>query len=683
MRVKRLLSILLSFVLSISLISFPAYVFAEEPEQNSESSSEEEDSIPDDVWEGEYVEYKGKDGTLTRVFDSGSVATLYSDGSWEGVDYKGNIYQADKEGNEKRKFTDGTSGLVRSDGTKEYYPDDEHTIVYHSDGTSTQINNKTGLCIDYDQNDKEVSEYFEGGTEKLYYDEDGYLPDGEYEIHGPNGEKLIYKNIVNEEGDVLNFSFSIEGRDGSHNYFDGKRGEDGEYNVEASYPDGTKLEGSFKGDEDEDAAYYSKYSINYPDGAVYNFLEKNETKTYMENGERYFESYSYSQEKSFKKPDGDEYEETMNFGYDENGFSLSASQLLKDNEGEFKYSTVLKDGIQTADFGDGVHVTLYSEGNDKAWQDVMDGKMSEEEYFKLLDDNKLVLVENEESGYRFWKDPNSNATELINPACNAHIKMDENGDIVQYDVDDDDTYMHFENGIFTGKNKKTDVTIVSDISNKTNTVITSDGTVYLEKDGKVWKNNEIVKENGEWLPGEEKEFEQKLIGTYSEEEEELFRPKAEQVVGAWQIDLTFGNMSSMFLDALEKALQEIFPEADVHAAIESEVNLSNQTATINTYMDVKQGTGKNDINAILYIYDDEGNLSSYKYSGTIKKGKMKLKLQGQSSSETSGLETLTFDCYGQGDKIYMDGTFELKSFMLNADVDYYGNLQKEGDYWNY
>ena len=76
MRVKRLLSILLSFVLSISLISFPAYVFAEEPEQNSESSSEEEDSIPDDVWEGEYVEYKGKDGTLTRVFDSGSVATL-------------------------------------------------------------------------------------------------------------------------------------------------------------------------------------------------------------------------------------------------------------------------------------------------------------------------------------------------------------------------------------------------------------------------------------------------------------------------------------------------------------------------------------------------------------------------------------------------------------------------------
>ena len=33
MKVKRLLSILLSFVLSISLISFPAYALAEEPEK--------------------------------------------------------------------------------------------------------------------------------------------------------------------------------------------------------------------------------------------------------------------------------------------------------------------------------------------------------------------------------------------------------------------------------------------------------------------------------------------------------------------------------------------------------------------------------------------------------------------------------------------------------------------------
>ena len=62
---------------------------------------------------------------------------------------------------------------------------------------------------------------------------------------------------------------------------------------------------------------------------------------------------------------------------------------------------------------------------------------------------------------------------------------------------------------------------------------------------------------------------------------------------------------------------------------------------------------------------------------------MKLKLQGQSSSDAGGLDTLTIDCYGQGDKIFMDGTFELKSFMLSADVDYHGDLKKAGDYWDF
>ena len=141
------------------------------------------------------------------------------------------------------------------------------------------------------------------------------------------------------------------------------------------------------------------------------------------------------------------------------------------------------------------------------------------------------------------------------------------------------------------------------------------------------------------------------------------------------------------IDALYQEYGESWADGDT-LYTSSTADLGSKALVLSTlaeeiFHQAKQGTGKNDINAILYIYDDEGNLSSYKYSGTIKKGKMKLKLQGQSSSETSGLETLTFDCYGQGDKIYMDGTFELKSFMLNADVDYYGNLQKEGDYWNY
>ena len=60
-----------------------------------------------------------------------------------------------------------------------------------------------------------------------------------------------------------------------------------------------------------------------------------------------------------------------------------------------------------------------------------------------------------------------------------------------------------------------------------------------------------------------------------------------------------------------------------------------------------------------------------------------LKLQGQGAADAGAFDSLTFDCYGQGDKIFMDGSFEMKSFMLNADVDYYGNLEKSGTTWDF
>ena len=214
MKTKKIISIALLIFLSASIISVPKYVFADEPEQKEENSSDDTYFPPSDAWDGKYVEYKGKNGNVTRVYDSGSVETIYPDGTRDAVDYENNVWKKDKDGNENVKMKNGTSGLIRPDGTKEYYPDADHTIIFHPDDTSTSVNNKTGLCIDYDSNDVETAMYFEGGSEKLYY-VDGGLPEGEYEIHGPNGEKLTYVDNKNEEGDMLKWTMSIEGKDGS------------------------------------------------------------------------------------------------------------------------------------------------------------------------------------------------------------------------------------------------------------------------------------------------------------------------------------------------------------------------------------------------------------------------------------------------------------------------------------
>lgn len=677
MKTKKIISIAILIFLSASIISVPRYVFADEPEQKEENSSDDTYFPPSDAWDGKYVEYKGKNGNVTRVYDSGSVETIYPDGTRDAVDYENNVWKKDKDGNENVKMKNGTSGLIRPDGTKEYYPDADHTIIFHTDDTSTSVNNKTGLCIDYDSNDVETAMYFEGGSEKLYY-VDGGLPEGEYEIHGPNGEKLTYVDNKNEEGDMLKWTMSIEGKDGIHSYFEATNGEDGETVVTTSYPDGTKGEFRFKGDLDSDDQEdaYCHGTITLPEGEVYSFSENKTTQD---------DNFQHNKEEKYVFPDGKElkYLEESHGIFNTDGINYVYKESYIEDGKETSTSATMDNDSIVINYPDGAEMKGSFKNSSKAWNKMINGEISNEDYLKTFEDFELESFEDPSTGTRLWNDPNSKACELIVPEFNLVIRKDENGNFTQYDIDDEDVSMHLEDGLLTGYNKKTKTTIIEDINNNVVSIMTPDGTVYTEKDGKIWKNDQLVKENGEWLPGEESEFDSRINGTFSEEKEETFRPTADQIEGSWKVDLTLGNMSSMFLDVLIEALKQIFPEADVESAVYSEVDLNNRVVTVRTYLDVQKGAGNNDVKATMYIFDDEGEMSVYYYTGTIKKGKMKLKLQGQGDSDAGAFDSLTFDCYGQGDKIFMDGSFEMKSFMLNADVDYYGNLEKSGTTWDF
>lgn len=57
---------------------------------------------------GGYSEYRGSDGSVTKVYDNGSVSTEYSDGTKAAIDYNGCRYT---------KGNDGTQTVYDIDGT--------------------------------------------------------------------------------------------------------------------------------------------------------------------------------------------------------------------------------------------------------------------------------------------------------------------------------------------------------------------------------------------------------------------------------------------------------------------------------------------------------------------------------------------------------------------------------------
>ncbi|MBR4580090.1 MAG: hypothetical protein IKO32_02530 [Lachnospiraceae bacterium] len=180
-----------------------------------------------------------------------------------------------------------------------------------------------------------------------------------------------------------------------------------------------------------------------------------------------------------------------------------------------------------------------------------------------------------------------------------------------------------------------------------------------------------------------------LYVVMEEEEEYLYFPTVYDVAGAWDVNLTFNNMESELVNTIVRGIIEILPVDvdDPDAIIEDSVEYNNG-ASISGYMNIEP-TGKNTARVTMYLYGDDGEMVTVVYSGKMnKQGMMSLKMRGyngggESGSVDVGFPNMEFDFYGIGEGRYTSGTYYLKSYTLNADIDYYGTRHHADEYWDF
>lgn len=207
---KKYISAILAALMVFSMIS-PISVFADF-------------NTPEDAFEGNYTEFEGKDGSVTRVFDNGSVSTKYKDGTTSAIDYNGNQYSEDKDGNASVRTTDGYIATEYNDGRKSVTEPDGKTTTMNIDGSFSE-SYRLGITLDYNSDGGLTGIGITGSNERIETDENGCYKNGE--VSGPNGAKLKITDdgmqFVNSEGTVYNHTDTgdkkttkIQWKDGSH-----------------------------------------------------------------------------------------------------------------------------------------------------------------------------------------------------------------------------------------------------------------------------------------------------------------------------------------------------------------------------------------------------------------------------------------------------------------------------------
>ena len=161
---------------------------------------------------GDFAEFRSDDGSVTKVYDNGSVSTEYSDGTKEAVDYNGCRYSKDEEGTQTVYDIDGTVAKEYADGTQEMINPDGTKEKYLTDGSSV-TEYRSGLC-EKTYPDGTSAFYFEGGEGMLKNDGSGY----EYgTITGPNGEILSSGakgiDLIGKDGTKYNCSYGEDDND--------------------------------------------------------------------------------------------------------------------------------------------------------------------------------------------------------------------------------------------------------------------------------------------------------------------------------------------------------------------------------------------------------------------------------------------------------------------------------------
>lgn len=194
------------------------------PEQKDAPSIDDEIHTPDDAFDGEYAEFTGKDGSITRVFDNGSVSTKSKDGSVTAVDYKGNQYEEDKDGNSTVRTPGGYVATEYADGRQSLTEPNGKTTTVEKDGSFSE-DYGVGLTLEYDADGGLTGIGITGSDERIETDESGCYRNGE--ISGPGGSKLTITDdglrFVNSEGTVYDHTdigskrtTTVQWKDGSH-----------------------------------------------------------------------------------------------------------------------------------------------------------------------------------------------------------------------------------------------------------------------------------------------------------------------------------------------------------------------------------------------------------------------------------------------------------------------------------
>lgn len=175
-----------------------------------------------------------------------------------------------------------------------------------------------------------------------------------------------------------------------------------------------------------------------------------------------------------------------------------------------------------------------------------------------------------------------------------------------------------------------------------------------------------------------------MIDITEEDVEVVVVPTLEQLDGAWEVNLSFSDINSPLVDAIAEGLDSTFGEGTADAAITYYYD-ENTTLETDCYMNIEAISDKKA--KVTLITDNDGEWSYSEYDGEMDYGTMTLKLNNYTVSDNaginSGIDKLVLDFYGYGEQMYTSGSYEYKSFTVNTDIDYSGQLISKNEYWEF
>ena len=358
---KKSLSLFFAFLLACSALA--AITFA--------AGEDAGISTPDDAFDGNYTEFEGEDGSVTRVFDNGSVSTKSKDGSVTAVDYKGNQYSEDKDGNSTIRTTGGYVATEYKDGRQSLTEPNGKTTTVNPDGSFSESYG-VGLTLDYNADGGLTGIGITGDDQRIETDENGCYKNGE--ITGPDGSKLTITDsglqFVNREGTSYDHSdlgdrqtTSIQWKDGTHAEADttvtwngGEKTESTEYSLTDA--EGNRWDSSVSTTYDADGKpYYVGNNVTQWTGADGSTLWlDNNTKAVQYNDKDGNKLITDENGNLLEYNDG---KNAWNVTYDENGIVTSADITYSDGAKMIKNA----DGTTTFTLPDGTKYESDGNGN--------------------------------------------------------------------------------------------------------------------------------------------------------------------------------------------------------------------------------------------------------------------------------------------------------------------------------